>query len=629
MTDVSNWIDRCCRRLNRGVVLRGVADWLAVWLCVFGTLVLVVKFAFPALWPGALWAAATLPLVLGLAARNALRQRFLASDGAALLDRRLGANGLVMTVAERGDGAWRGSLPRDEHVWLNALPKLRPVRFARMISLPLLFVGVALLLPRRAEPKPSHASPGPALPSFAELPADVQAAADAGLFEDPTEYNRRVEEAEQLKNGTTGAPPTAGQYQQQEAIRTRIQNLAAKQLRDAERGRKAARELAAAAKNPDKPLSKARREQLERDVAAAVQRAAERKQRAAAHAERNTPREKRREATNGNSGNSERPAASATAKKSPSAASPLEKTAEPDPAKPAEKKDEKTLAKDDEENLGTMTGEKIAKTPGTGRGSTKNGSTKNGSTGKGSEQPEQTAGKTGNRKPDGPSFGNAPRPKNPPGAGTAKAPPKTPAGQVPDLKQLLELAAKMPPEAQRELMRMAQSGRFRMPENPEARRLLMEQAGQMLAEDAERLAELQQQLSGLARNFGRFGGNPPERNRGRSGREQIRREWSGGATSGSAPREGSRTPPTDDGRQTLERKFANFREVVLPPGVFDKPRNEISKTTGRAPAVNPVKPSVAAPSKTDSAGSESRAFRRSIRPRYRQLVRQYFEKQEK
>lgn len=565
MTDVRTWIDRCCRRLNRGVVLRTAADWLAVWLCAFGTSLLVVKYAWPGWWPHVLWGAATLVPVLVLAGRRALRQRFLASDGAALLDRRLGTDGLLMTVSERGDARWGQTLPGDEQAWLAALPRLRPVRFARIVALPLAFAATALLIPARAERQKSRHPRGPALQTFAELPDAVQAAAEAGLFEDSTEYQRRKEEAEDLKQATTGAPPSAHQYQQEEAIRTRIQNLAENERRVAERGRNAARELAASAKT-GKTLSTRRRQQLERDVAAALKRAADRRDRAG--------------------------------------------TKEASGAKPAPRVQKTT----------------IAKTPKSAAGSVPKKGNPDGSQAAGGKVAARTTAKHSDGKK---STGSAKTGSAKQGSGKT---PQSPGGPTPDLKQALELASRLPPELQRELLRMAREGRFQLPDDPELRRKLMEQARRLLQQDSRKLAELQRRFAGLAQNLRgraplpdvREGDGFTSRPFKADTRLPTGRSKTDGSGASSDEKDSVSRPATRDPRSSPKRNGVSFRDVVLPPGVFDKPRSRDAKVTARAPQVNPVKPSKTAGSDGPLSASNGSTFKRSYRPRYRELIYKYF-----
>ena len=56
-----------------------------------------------------------------------------------MLDQKLAAGGLLMTLSELPGAAWKARLPQLESLWRRALPTLRPVRFARVLILPIVF----------------------------------------------------------------------------------------------------------------------------------------------------------------------------------------------------------------------------------------------------------------------------------------------------------------------------------------------------------------------------------------------------------------------------------------------------------------------------------------------------------
>lgn len=151
MTAFDRWIDRYLKRLAFGRFLHQAAEWLAIFLFVFGTLVLIAKLAFPSLWPNVLWlgvAAIPVAVVAWLASRREWHTR---GESAALLDSKLGAGGLLMTLSELPDEQWSQQLPQYEHVWNDSLPKVRPIRMARYLAMPLIFVVGAGFVPLRKE----------------------------------------------------------------------------------------------------------------------------------------------------------------------------------------------------------------------------------------------------------------------------------------------------------------------------------------------------------------------------------------------------------------------------------------------------------------------------------------------
>ncbi len=159
MNPFETWITKQRRRLSLGVFLTAFADAMALFLLAFGSAVLIVKLARPGMWPGVLWLAAlAVPLTTWAWWRS--RQRsFSRSQAVALLDSQTGASGLLMTLCEtteRGaaqgaisDNGWADRLAAWNPNWNSGLPRLRPVRAARRLWLPALFVIGCCCVPLR------------------------------------------------------------------------------------------------------------------------------------------------------------------------------------------------------------------------------------------------------------------------------------------------------------------------------------------------------------------------------------------------------------------------------------------------------------------------------------------------
>lgn len=67
-----------------------------------------------------------------------------------------------------------------------------------------------------------------------------------------------------------------------------------------------------------------------------------------------------------------------------------------------------------------------------------------------------------------------------------------------------------------------------------------------------------------------------------------------------------------------------FKESVLPPGYLDKPRDEILSITGSAPKVQPAESAPRNAARPNEAASGNEAWNRSVRPRHRNAVKNYF-----
>ncbi|MDA0281917.1 MAG: hypothetical protein O3B86_01065 [Planctomycetota bacterium] len=143
------WIARCWKRLRFGQFLTSAADWLAVYLFVLGSAVLLTKLAVPQFWPNVLWLVAGAVPVAVAAWWVSGRELFSRTESVALLDNRLEAGGLLMTLCEAPDALWEERLPQLESLWRSSLPQYRPVRFARQMAGPFAFVLAACLVPLR------------------------------------------------------------------------------------------------------------------------------------------------------------------------------------------------------------------------------------------------------------------------------------------------------------------------------------------------------------------------------------------------------------------------------------------------------------------------------------------------
>ena len=590
MTNVQYWIAHCCRRMNRGLILKVTAEWLAIWLCLFGTVTLLTKVVWPVFWPQVLWLGLTVVPVLVFSVRSALRNRYTMSDGAAFLDGRLRAGGLLMTVAEKHDGEWRKSLPREEFLWQSALPKVRPVRFARVVVLPLLFAVIALLLPVRS--RPSHAAtttrrPLPAVEELPELLAELKKAdiLDAG------ESAYLQEEIDKLVKSTAKAPPTAETWRKIDSLRVRLNNRLETEARIIDRGRKAVRKLARAGKNGIPPLTKPQRRQLEQDISAALKRVRDTgkldpksKSVIGKSAKKNTEK-KTSSKTGGTAVRKKNQKPSKTAgkqtpsKKQPSGITGTNKNPQNKTGNGSKKTGKTEIpAKTKQTKSKQSSGGNVAKknTPGTKR---------------------KSPAKVGQKSPQGK--------KRPAAAGKQKSP----AGKqqipdlskLPDVAKLLKMVENMPPEMRerlmQEVMRMAKSGQFRIPDDPAVRQMLMKQVRRLLEKDGILLEKLRKRFGHIARDF--------------PVRPQLPKHNAG---SGSGPR-GDKNKPS-----------VSFRDIILPPNLLGKPRPDPDSVSLRKPVVAPYRPTAKSAPKavTDSGNAKWRALRRRVRPRNRNLVYRYF-----
>ncbi|WP_166824578.1 hypothetical protein [Thalassoroseus pseudoceratinae] len=143
------WIEQHRRRLQVGVFLATAAEWLAIFLFVFGAGVLAVKLFLPSGWPYVLWAGMGVVPVALAAWWKADRQSFTHAETVAILDERLEAGGLLMTLSEDHDPSWQAELDRRIPNWQRGLLRVWPKRFAKYLYIPLSFVISAGAVPLR------------------------------------------------------------------------------------------------------------------------------------------------------------------------------------------------------------------------------------------------------------------------------------------------------------------------------------------------------------------------------------------------------------------------------------------------------------------------------------------------
>ena len=270
MSPTDRWIERHLKRLAFGRFLERVADGLAAFLFVFGTAVLVVKLLLPAMWPHVLWlAAAAIPV--GLTAWIlSRRNRYTRTESVAMLDRRLRAGGLLMTLTETPDEQWAEQLPQVESVWQESIPRVRPVRFAKCVTLPLLFAAGACFVPLR------EARTEPILPNTVGKQASEQLEEmldwleDADVMADEEEKQLR-EEIDKLADQTEDTPLTHEKWETVDALRERMQMRLDTAALSTSKTREALAALAESASGDGPELSLDRTVQLEKNVRDALQ----------------------------------------------------------------------------------------------------------------------------------------------------------------------------------------------------------------------------------------------------------------------------------------------------------------------------------------------------------------------
>ena len=74
-----------------------------------------------------------------------------------------------------------------------------------------------------------------------------------------------------------------------------------------------------------------------------------------------------------------------------------------------------------------------------------------------------------------------------------------------------------------------------------------------------------------------------------------------------------------------DKANTKFKEVVMPPGFLDKPRDEIMGITRTSPETAPSDTAPRAAARDTGAASGTETWNRTIAPRHRSVVRRYFQ----
>ena len=218
------WITRHVRRVQIGQFLHRLADFGAVFLCVFGLVVLLSKLAIPQLWPHVLWLALGMVPVAALAWWFVVRHAWNRAESVARLDRSLAADGLLMTLSECPDNVWEQRLPRLDALWQEALPRIRPRRFAKNLALPLVFAIAACCVPLRDASQSLFASnSSPASNETKKLEELLEKLNDSPVLE-PEERAQIKEELNRLADDAREKPFDTRKWESLDAIRERLRD---------------------------------------------------------------------------------------------------------------------------------------------------------------------------------------------------------------------------------------------------------------------------------------------------------------------------------------------------------------------------------------------------------------------
>lgn len=270
MPPMNRWIEQFQRRVLLGEFLHRAADALAIFLFVFGTSVLAVRLAVPQLWPHVLWLAAGAVPVAAVAWWLACQRQQSRRETIAMLDQRLAAGGLLMTLAERPDEEWSTHLPTIHTLWQKALPRVFPKRFTSYLALPLLFAVAACFVPLR-EAKSTPIVPQAVAKNATEQLEELKESLERAELLKDEEKKEFEEEVAKLQEETQDTPLTHENWETVDALTERLQLRVDDAAAQNSKFQEAVAQLAKAAGGDGQQLSPEAQEQLEQDVAEAIE----------------------------------------------------------------------------------------------------------------------------------------------------------------------------------------------------------------------------------------------------------------------------------------------------------------------------------------------------------------------
>lgn len=264
---LDRWIDRFVARVRLGEFLQRAAETGAIFLFVFGGIVLTVKLLAPRAWPNVLWLGLGLGPAWGLAWWLAGRRLCGRWESVARLDSALEAGGLLMMLSELPDDEWAKALPQVDRIWHEALPRLRPRRFVRYLGLPLLFAAGACFVPLR-EGTSAILRNTVGQQAAQELESLLSSIEKEDILDEEEKKELR-EEIEKIAEETRETPLTHEKWEAVDALRERMQVRLESAAMIALQAGEAAALLSASERGPE--LSLERVEQLEAGLGQALQ----------------------------------------------------------------------------------------------------------------------------------------------------------------------------------------------------------------------------------------------------------------------------------------------------------------------------------------------------------------------
>ena len=173
-----------------------------------------------------------------------------------------------------------------------------------------------------------------------------------------------------------------------------------------------------------------------------------------------------------------------------------------------------------------------------------------------------------------------------------------------------------PQDLQERLARLMKNGKFKAPEDAAERDELLDELREFLDDENRKLADLRKKCSGCR-------GGPGE------GEDEDGEGNCQGNMSGNRPGRGGVTRGRGDAELTWgdesDKQGTKFKEVVLPQGMPDDPKDDIVAIQKSAPTEEPGGDAPRSARRSDEAAAGQATWNRKLNPRHRNAVRKYFD----
>ncbi|MDB5385308.1 MAG: hypothetical protein JWM11_954 [Planctomycetaceae bacterium] len=269
MSPMQRWIDRFQARILWGEFLHRAADGFVIFWFVFGTIVLAVRLTLPHFWPHVLRLAAGALPVAGWAwwwAQKHLQPRRIT---VAMLDQRLNAGGLLMTLEEQPNPEWNDQLRRFDGQWKQALPRIHPRRFASFLIAPVVFAIAVCFVPLR-EAQSTPITPQEVAKAATARLEELKESLEQAQILKQEEKDQIQQEIDKIQQEAKDTPLSHENWETLDALQERLQLRVNEAAAKSQKYRNAVGRLANLGKGQDQAISPQEQEQLERDVEEAI-----------------------------------------------------------------------------------------------------------------------------------------------------------------------------------------------------------------------------------------------------------------------------------------------------------------------------------------------------------------------